>query len=76
MIDELLDPNSKPIRELVDKLVAEGKRIGKCPWSCSMIAEHEASLILMKEGIMDEETMEESKKRWKKEGRYKKKAKL
>ena len=50
-------------RNLILKLVEEGKRVGKCPWCADGDAEVAASEILSKFGIMGIETMGETCKR-------------
>ncbi|GAG11321.1 unnamed protein product, partial [marine sediment metagenome] len=54
---------------LVHELVEEGKRVGKAPWCAGGSAEANAALILSSQhGIWDQETMDETVARRKREG--------
>ena len=54
--------------DIVDKLVAEGIRVGKCPWSALTVAEETAHDILRDlHNIQEVETRTESINRWKTE---------
>lgn len=46
---------------IIQRLVDEGKRVGKAPWCCDGFAEHEAAIRLeYGHGITGQETMEET----------------
>ena len=49
---------------IIQRLVDEGRRVGKAPWCCSDYAEHDAAIRLeYGYGITEQETMEETKSR-------------
>jgi hypothetical protein len=56
-LDQLALPDA---RELADKVIKEGRRINKIPWTCSGAAQMIAIHVLNSEGITIEETMEET----------------
>jgi hypothetical protein len=56
-------PTDEEYDKWVKKLVKEGKRIGKTPWSCDIIAEHKTFEVLNAMGNYPQETMEETCKR-------------
>ena len=54
--------------DTIDRYVQDGRRAGKCPWSCSMVLEGCAEAVLSQAyGITEKETMEETIERHRKE---------
>ena len=60
---ELITVDLLTYQEIMRRLVAEGRRIGKVPWCADAYAEDAAARKLRKHGVRERETMVETVER-------------